>query len=74
MEKTSKLVKKTSKLGDKLKQKLAPKEFGRIAASTAKQVITQRLREKEKDSAYPHFEYRNRRERKVCSQLFKFIE
>ncbi len=51
----AKQIKKTSKLGDKLKQKLAPKEFGRIAASTAKQVITQRLREKEKDSAYGEF-------------------
>lgn len=51
----AKLIKKTSKLGDKLKQKITPKEFGRIAASTAKQVITQRLREKEKDSAYGEF-------------------
>ena len=51
----AKLIKKTCKLGEKLKQKIAPKEFGRIAASTAKQVITQKLREKEKDSAYGEF-------------------
>ena len=52
----AKLVKKTIKLGDRLKQPLAPKEFGRIAAGTAKQVITQKLREKEKSSAYGEFE------------------
>ena len=51
----AKLIKKTCKLGEKMKQKIAPKEFGRIAASTAKQVITQKLREKEKDSAYGEF-------------------
>ncbi len=52
----AKLVKKSIKLGDKLKEELSPKEFGRIAAGTAKQVITQRLREKEKNSAYGEFE------------------
>lgn len=51
----AKLIKKTCKIGEKLKQKITPKEFGRIAASTAKQVITQKLREKEKDSAYSEF-------------------
>lgn len=52
----AKLIKKTAKLGDKIKEELSPKEFGRIAAGTAKQVITQRLREKEKNSAYGEFE------------------
>jgi len=52
----AKKVKKTIKLGDKLKEELSPKEFGRIAAGTAKQVITQRIREKEKTSAYGEFE------------------
>lgn len=51
----AKLIKKSYKIGDKVKQKITPKEFGRIAASTAKQVITQKLREKEKDSAYGEF-------------------
>ena len=51
----AKQIKKSYKLGDKVKQKITPKEFGRIAASTAKQVITQKLREKEKDSAYGEF-------------------
>ena len=52
----AKKIKKTIKIGDKLKEDLSPKEFGRIAAGTAKQVITQRLREKEKSSAYGEFE------------------
>lgn len=52
----AKLVKKTAKIGDKIKQSITPKEFGRIAAMTAKQVITQKLREKEKNSAYGEFE------------------
>ena len=51
----ARLIKKTCRLGEKIKQKITPKEFGRIAASTAKQVITQKLREKEKDSAYGEF-------------------
>ena len=52
----AKLIKKTAKIGDRIKEPLSPKEFGRIAAGTAKQVITQKLREKEKSSAYGEFE------------------
>ena len=52
----AKKIKKTAKIGDKIKEELSPKDFGRIAAGTAKQVITQRIREKEKDSAYGEFE------------------
>ena len=51
----AKLVKKTAKIGDRIKTPVTPKEFGRIAAGTAKQVITQKLREKEKSSAYGEF-------------------
>ncbi len=51
----AKLIKKSYKIGDEVKEPLAPKEFGRIAAGTAKQVITQKLREKEKNSAYGEF-------------------
>lgn len=51
----AKLTKKTAKIGDRLKTPVTPKEFGRIAAGTAKQVITQKLREKEKNSAYGEF-------------------
>ncbi len=52
----AKLIKKTAKVGDRIKEEVTPKEFGRIAAGTAKQVITQRLREKEKNSAYGEFD------------------
>ena len=52
----AKLIKKSYKLGDMVKETLYPKEFGRIAAGTAKQIITQKLREKEKNSAYGEFE------------------
>ena len=52
----AKKVKKTIKIGDRLKESISPKEFNRIAAGTAKQVITQRLSEKEKSSAYGEFE------------------
>ncbi len=52
------MPKKVAKLGDRVAEMLAPKEFGRIAAGTAKQVITQRLREKEKTSAYGEFSNR----------------
>ena len=51
----AKLIKKTAKIGDRIKTPVTPKEFGRIAAGTAKQVITQKLREKEKNSAYGEF-------------------
>ena len=37
--------KKTAKLGDVIRQKETPKEFGRIAAQTAKQVVMQKLKE-----------------------------
>lgn len=41
-------IKKTSKVGDLMQQEETPKNFGRIAAQTAKQVVMQRLREYER--------------------------
>src|SRR5580698_60274 len=38
--------------GDFLDQEVTPKDFGRIAAQTAKQVIVQRIREAERDTVY----------------------
>ena len=52
----ARLVKKTARLGDKLKENISPKDFGRIAAGTAKQVITQKLREKEKSTLSSEFD------------------
>lgn len=48
----AKLTKKTAHIGDMLKQEFTPKDFGRIAAGAAKQIITQKLRETERSSAY----------------------
>jgi N utilization substance protein A len=38
--------------GDFLDQEVTPKDFGRIAAQTAKQVIVQRIREAERDTVF----------------------
>lgn len=45
----AKLIKKSYKLEDEIKQEERPKDFGRIAAQTAKQVVMQKLREVEKE-------------------------
>ncbi len=44
----AKQIKKTAHVGDILKEEITPKDFGRIAAGTAKQIITQKLRETER--------------------------
>lgn len=48
-------VKKSYKLGDRYTEKIAPKDFSRIAAQTAKQVILQKLHETERDRAMNEF-------------------
>lgn len=42
-------------IGDKIRFEVTPKDFGRIAAQTAKQVIMQRLREAERTIIYNEF-------------------
>ena len=44
----AKQIKKTAHVGDILKEEITPKDFGRIAAGIAKQIITQKLRETER--------------------------
>ncbi len=44
----ARLIKKSYKVGDLVQQEETPKNFGRIAAQTAKQVIMQRIREAER--------------------------
>ncbi|MGB8520273.1 MAG: NusA N-terminal domain-containing protein, partial [Candidatus Tumulicola sp.] len=39
-------------VGDFYDEEVTPKDFGRIAAQTAKQVIVQRIREAERDTVY----------------------
>ncbi|MCH5163622.1 MAG: transcription termination/antitermination protein NusA [Clostridiales bacterium] len=48
----ARLIDKRYKLGDKVAEKVTAKDFGRIAAQTAKQVIMQKLREVESELAY----------------------
>ena len=46
------------KIGDNYDVEVTPKEFGRIAAQTAKQVIVQRIREAERDMVFDEFNER----------------
>ena len=48
----AKEIKKSYKVGDNVQEEVTPKDFGRIAAGTAKQVIIQKLREAERETAY----------------------
>ena len=54
----AKTYKPDAQLGDILDIEIKPRNFGRIAAQTAKQVIMQRIREAERDSVY--LEYADR--------------
>lgn len=45
-------------LGDRLKVPTEPKDFGRIAAQTAKQVIIQKIKDAERDNVYEEFKNR----------------
>jgi len=47
----AKLIKKSYKLGDEVATEESTKDFGRIAAQTAKQVVMQKLKEMQKDMA-----------------------
>ena len=51
----AKKINKKAKVGETVDIELAPKNFGRIAAQTAKQVIIQKLREAERDVLYTEF-------------------
>lgn len=48
-------IKKSYKLGDTVYEKFVPKDFSRIAAQTAKQVILQKIHETERDAALTEF-------------------
>ncbi len=45
----AKKIKKTAKIGDIIEQKITPKNFGRLAASSAKQILTQGLKQLERE-------------------------
>ncbi len=48
--------KKDAKIGDEIEIEVTPKDFGRVAAGTAKQVVVQKIREAEKDIVVGEFE------------------
>jgi len=58
------------KLGDVVELEVTPKNFGRIAAQTAKQVVIQRIREAERDLIYE--EYIDREEDIVTGLVQRF--
>ena len=64
----AKKVNKKAKVGETVDIELAPKNFGRIAAQTAKQVIIQKLREVERDVLYNEF---NDRQGEIVSGIIQ---
>lgn len=47
-----------AKIGDEVVKEVTPRNFGRIAAQTAKQVVVQKIREAEKDVVFGEFQTR----------------
>ncbi len=48
-------LKKSSRVGDIIEQKITPKDFGRMAASSAKQILTQGLKQLERERNFEIF-------------------
>lgn len=65
-EKDAKKINPSLVLGDFLETEIVPRDFGRIAAQTAKQVIVQKLREAERDIIFTEF---NERKGEIVSGL-----
>ncbi len=55
LEQAANMKKKDAKIGDEILEKLPPVDFGRIAAQTARQVITQNVRAAEREKQYNDF-------------------
>ena len=53
--KEAKKIKKTVKVGEQVDVEIKPKDFGRIAAQTAKQVVVQKIREVERDMVFNEY-------------------
>ncbi len=51
----AKEISKAYEVGDVLRLEITPKDFGRIAAQTAKQVVIQRIKDAERDAIYGEF-------------------
>ncbi|MCI9110544.1 MAG: transcription termination/antitermination protein NusA [Bacilli bacterium] len=55
LEEAKKIV-KDIKIGETIEEEVTPKDFGRVAASTAKQVVVQKIREAEREIINNEFE------------------
>lgn len=51
----ARLINPVYELGDVVEEEVTPRDFGRIAAQTAKQVVTQRVREAERGMIYEEY-------------------
>lgn len=69
--KEARSIKKDAQIGDTIELETTPKDFGRIAAQTAKQVVLQRLREAERENVFDEFV---EREGDVISGLIQRVE
>ena len=67
----ARLIKKGAKAGDVISEEIFPKDFGRIAAQTAKQVIMQKLRETERDNTITQF---TDKENEIMNCIIRRIE
>lgn len=67
----AKKISKKLEIGDNVDIEMVPKDFGRIAAQTAKQVIIQKLREAERDIIYTEF---NDRKGEIVSGIVQKAE
>ena len=67
----AKTYKKSYKLGDTFEKEFVPKEFGRIAAQTAKQVVMQKIREAERVNTIQEFEDK---ENEIHSAIVRRVE
>ena len=51
----ARIINATAEIGDEIEMVVTPKNFGRISAQTAKQVVTQKFREAEREILYNEF-------------------
>jgi len=72
----AKKKRKTSKVGDVVKVIIVPKDFGRIAVQKGKQIIVQKLREKEKEVRFNEYQEKqvivSRRANDFLKRLFEY--
>ncbi len=67
----AKQIKKSYAVGDVVTEEVSPKDFGRIAAQTAKQVVMQKLKELEREQALSEI---SEREDELITTIVKRVE